>query len=426
MRQNTLFALTLLSGTALATAAFAQTDARTASRQQSCDELTRVADANAERFQTAWVDGARAAVQRGDAVLCAAYVERAEEALGNDRSADAGARIVVEQPEPRVTVEQDAPDITVRQNDPQVSIDQGQPEIIVRQAEPTVRVEVPQPTITIDQPEPEIIVRMPEPDVAVTTPQPDIAVSQSEPEVTVEQAEPQIDIVAGDGGSGAAVEVTRDQAVVHQQDTGGEPEVNVQRAEPNVTYEAAEPNVQVIDEGTPNVQFTETGEPNVTLEPLDRQAEQAAPEAGTGPAAEDSANAATPGGEAPSPAAPTTADTAAPPGDETAGVDEPAPMMQVASFLGRTVHGSEGEEIGTIDSLVTDGNDIYAVITYGGFLGLGARMVAIPTSMLSVSDDRQAFIARGLTQQDVEAMPDLDTSAVQELPENQDVPSGQS
>jgi hypothetical protein len=44
--------------------------------------------------------------------------------------------------------------------------------------------------------------------------------------------------------------------------------------------------------------------------------------------------------------------------------------------------------------------------------------------MVSVSDGGDALVASGLTEQDIEAMPDLDRSAVQELPEDHDVPMG--
>lgn len=454
MKMKSLLVATLFCSTAIAPVAFAQTTApetgqqtnQQQANQQACDDLVRISDENSDRFQREWIEGADAAVQRADATECAAYVERAEEALEANQTAEAGSRIVVEQPEPRVSVEQEAPDVAVSQAEPQVSVNQGQPEVIVRQAQPTVTVEVPQPTVTIDQPEPEIIVRMPEPDVNVATPEPDVEVSQNQPEVSVQQEEPQVNVEVEEPtvnvaeSDQAEVEVEQEQPVVRQQETDGEAQVNVQREEPAVSYERAEPNVEVNSEGEPNVQFTESGEPNVRFEEnaeasgadgdrLAAEDEQATADdteqTRLSDLPEDERDVPVEGGETTASIdsderAPTegTADLR---GDGGAASTGDVMPIQVGAVIGRDVHNGRGEELGTVSRVVTDGEAVYAVLANGGFLGMGEREVALPMDRISLQDGRDELLLRGMTEEEIENLPRFDSSAAEELQRNQEI-----
>ncbi len=442
MRTKTsLFVAALFCGSALAPAALAQTagsrdnPAQTGSATEACADLRRIASENSERFQRDWIDGANEVARRGRAEECQPYVQAAEDALEQNNGADAQSRIVVKQPEPQVTVQQDAPEISVSQGQPQVSVNQGRPQIIVRQAQPTVRIDVPQPTVTIDQPEPEIIVRMPEPDVRVSTPEPQVEVSQSEPEVSVRQQPPQVDVqidepeVDVNRASRAQVEVERDQAVVRREQAEGQPEINVSRAEPDVSYERAEPNVEVTSSGEPNVQFTQSGEPTVRFEDGDRG--QAATDGNRGvterqgQASTDASNEA--GGVDRGNTASTTPDSdreMALLGD--GGTEPGGDLMRLRAdtVIDREVRNMQGEELGMVSRLVTDGTEVYAVLAHGGFLGMGEREVALPLDRMSVSRDHERLVLRGLTEDELDELPRFDPASANELRDSQVVEVG--
>lgn len=439
--KTNLFVAALFCGSALAPAAYAQTaggasEARTGAAAEACADLRRIASENSERFQREWIDGANRIVRRGRAEECQPYVQAAEDALDQNRGADAQSRIVVEQPEPQVTVQQEAPEISVSQGQPQVSVNQGRPQIIVRQAQPTVRIDVPQPTVTIDQPEPEIIVRMPEPDVRVSTPEPEIEVSQNQPEVSVRQRPPQVNVeidepeVDVNRADRAQVEVERDQAVVRREQAEGQPEINISRGEPQVSYERAEPNVEVTSSGEPNVEFTQSGEPTVRFEEGSREqaatgrdrdmSERMQPSVG---AAGDASRVDRENTASTTPDAENDRDTALR-GD---GGSEPGGDMmrlRVETVIDREVRNMRGDELGMVSRLVTDGSEVYAVLAHGGFLGLGEREVALPLDRMSVSRNREQLVLRGLTEGELDELPRFDPATADALGDSQVVEVG--
>jgi sporulation protein YlmC with PRC-barrel domain len=62
---------------------------------------------------------------------------------------------------------------------------------------------------------------------------------------------------------------------------------------------------------------------------------------------------------------------------------------------GTTVYNPAGEKLGSIDDLMIDrqtGQVRYAVLEFGGFLGLGTDRYPIPWSMLKYDDGRSGYI----------------------------------
>ena len=55
-------------------------------------------------------------------------------------------------------------------------------------------------------------------------------------------------------------------------------------------------------------------------------------------------------------------------------------MIRASEFIGETVRNGKGDEIGSVDDLILNrGNKVlYAVISVGGFLGIGDKLVAVP------------------------------------------------
>jgi sporulation protein YlmC with PRC-barrel domain len=110
-------------------------------------------------------------------------------------------------------------------------------------------------------------------------------------------------------------------------------------------------------------------------------------------------------GATPTPAAPTTA-TPAP--AATAGE-----AVRDADMIGRPVQGSDGKPLGKVRDAVVDarsGKIQKLVIASGGFLGLGAKNVALDFDRVEVRPEG-GIVARGVTQKDVEAMPRYDVAA---------------
>jgi sporulation protein YlmC with PRC-barrel domain len=79
--------------------------------------------------------------------------------------------------------------------------------------------------------------------------------------------------------------------------------------------------------------------------------------------------------------------------DDTAG---PGPRLMLASTLeGNAVINLEGEKLGTIEEIMLDvpmGRIAYAVLSSGGFLGMGDKLFAIPWAALTLDTDNKCFL----------------------------------
>ena len=94
------------------------------------------------------------------------------------------------------------------------------------------------------------------------------------------------------------------------------------------------------------------------------------------------------------------------------GVVPEGAVARANALIGTTVRNSAGDKIGTIDDLLM-GNDSkinYAVLSVGGFLGIGDRLVAIPMSELQMAADH--MVMPSATKEAVSKMPKFDRSAV--------------
>ncbi|MCE9663297.1 PRC-barrel domain-containing protein [Halomonas sp. M5N1S17] len=80
-------------------------------------------------------------------------------------------------------------------------------------------------------------------------------------------------------------------------------------------------------------------------------------------------------------------------GPAEATLDESLGSMQVSELEGMTVINMEDEEIGDIQDVVkhNDTGDLHAVITVGGFWGMGGTDIALPLSEMLLEDDQLVF-----------------------------------
>jgi sporulation protein YlmC with PRC-barrel domain len=74
----------------------------------------------------------------------------------------------------------------------------------------------------------------------------------------------------------------------------------------------------------------------------------------------------------------------------------PGPEVMAASTLeGDAVVNAEGEDLGTIEEIMIDvphGRIAYAVLSFGGFMGMGDKLFAIPWSALTLDAERKCFV----------------------------------
>lgn len=80
---------------------------------------------------------------------------------------------------------------------------------------------------------------------------------------------------------------------------------------------------------------------------------------------------------------------------------------RASKVIGAAVYTDQNERIGTVDDLVMTGEDkvTVAVVSVGGFLGLGSKLVAIPFDQLKRDNDR--VVLAGATKDTLNAMPSL-------------------
>ncbi len=68
-----------------------------------------------------------------------------------------------------------------------------------------------------------------------------------------------------------------------------------------------------------------------------------------------------------------------------AGGVESSPFLRASKIIGARVRNSQGENLGDIKDVVLDteaGQIVYAVVSFGGFLGVGDKLFAVPWKTL--------------------------------------------
>jgi len=63
---------------------------------------------------------------------------------------------------------------------------------------------------------------------------------------------------------------------------------------------------------------------------------------------------------------------------------------RATKIIGSSVVNEANDKIGSIEDLLVQSNDrvLYAVLSVGGFIGIGERMVVVPFQALQITDDR--------------------------------------
>ena len=76
--------------------------------------------------------------------------------------------------------------------------------------------------------------------------------------------------------------------------------------------------------------------------------------------------------------------------------DGPGPRVMAADTLeGDPVRNSAGEDLGNIEHIMIDvptGKVAYAVLSFGGFMGVGDKLFAVPWGALTLDTEKKCFM----------------------------------
>ncbi len=70
-------------------------------------------------------------------------------------------------------------------------------------------------------------------------------------------------------------------------------------------------------------------------------------------------------------------------------------VMSASTLIGDTVVNARGEDLGKVEEImlhIDSGKIAYAVLSFGGFIGIGDKLFAIPWEALTLDEDNHRFI----------------------------------
>lgn len=85
-------------------------------------------------------------------------------------------------------------------------------------------------------------------------------------------------------------------------------------------------------------------------------------------------------------------------------------LIAAEKVNGTNVYNMDGDKLGTVDDIMIDkisGKAIYAVMAFGGFLGIGEKQHPLPWSSLTFDQDKDGFVVN-LDKRKLEQAPTLD------------------
>jgi len=70
-------------------------------------------------------------------------------------------------------------------------------------------------------------------------------------------------------------------------------------------------------------------------------------------------------------------------------------VLSASTLAGDSVRNAAGEDLGKVSDLMIDilsGRVAYAVVSFGGVLGMGSKLFAVPWNVLRVDEDEKCFV----------------------------------
>lgn len=93
------------------------------------------------------------------------------------------------------------------------------------------------------------------------------------------------------------------------------------------------------------------------------------------------------------------------------------PLILSSRVVGTPVYNREGDRLGHVDDLSIEkvsGRTIYAIMSFGGFLGIGERFHPVPWSLLDYDVERDGFVVP-LDQSALKGAPHYDAGEIRAL-----------
>lgn len=84
------------------------------------------------------------------------------------------------------------------------------------------------------------------------------------------------------------------------------------------------------------------------------------------------------------------------------------------NITGSAIYNTKGKDLGNIEAVAIDtttGKVSYIVVSYGGFIGLGNKNIAIPWQQLLITEDGETYVTN-MSEMDLENAPDLGDDAL--------------
>jgi sporulation protein YlmC with PRC-barrel domain len=82
---------------------------------------------------------------------------------------------------------------------------------------------------------------------------------------------------------------------------------------------------------------------------------------------------------------------------------------RASKLIGSNVYNENNESIGEVDDIIipTGSTQPVAILSVGGFLGIGARLVAVPYERLQHATDRDRWVLQGATKDSLRTLPEF-------------------
>jgi len=82
---------------------------------------------------------------------------------------------------------------------------------------------------------------------------------------------------------------------------------------------------------------------------------------------------------------------------------------RASRVIGSNVYNEQNESIGEVDDIIIPqgATQPVAILSVGGFLGIGARLVAVPYDRLQHATDRDRWMLQGATKDSLRALPEF-------------------
>lgn len=93
----------------------------------------------------------------------------------------------------------------------------------------------------------------------------------------------------------------------------------------------------------------------------------------------------------------------------TVDIEPLATAYRASKLVGAAVVSDKNEKIGSVDDLLIKDPDrvLFAVLSVGGFLGIGNHLVVVPFSSLTIEDESRKIVLPGATKDELKKLPEF-------------------